>query len=253
LLPYIEQPVLDLGFRRIEAFPVLVGLAIVVQFQLVMRRAPSFGIDRKTASTLLAWSISLGIVAAHVFEMVAYQPAQLRQNPLELLRVWGGLSSFGGMVGGLLGIYVVMRARRMPAIDMLRFADCLIYALPFTLAVGRLGCALQHDHPGLASDHWLAVDFPGRPRFDLGLLEFFYVAILAVLFAVLGRRRWPDGFFIGLFFVLYGPVRFALDSLRVTEARYFGWTPGQYLSLALAGAGLVVLLAVLRKRPVAPA
>lgn len=248
MLPYIEQPVLDLGFRRIEAFPVLVGLAIVVQFQIVMWRAPRFGIDRRATSTLLAWAIFLGIVGAHVFDVIAYYPEKLRANPLELFRVWGGLSSFGGMLGGLAGIYLVMRARGMTAAERIRFVDCLLFALPFTLAVGRLGCGLLHDHPGIASTHWLAVDFPDVPRFDLGLLECFYVSLVAVLFTVLDRWRWPDGFFIGLFFALYGPVRFGLDALRIVEARYLGWTPGQYLSIAAAIIGLAVLLALLRSR-----
>lgn len=248
MLPYIEQPVLDLGFRRIEAFPILTALAIIVQFQIVMRRAPRFGIDRRTTSTLLAWAILLGLVGAHVFDVVAYRPEQLRTQPLELFRFWGGLSSFGGMLGGLAGVYVVMRAKRLSAAEMLRFVDCLIFALPFTLAIGRLGCALKHDHPGLASTHWLAVNFPDVPRFDLGVLEFFYVALLAALFVLLDRRRWPDGFFVGLFFALYGPVRFGLDSLRITEARYWGWTPGQYLSVLGAVAGIGLLVVVLRSR-----
>jgi phosphatidylglycerol:prolipoprotein diacylglycerol transferase len=143
-----------------------------------------------------------------------------------------------------------MRVKGMSRAEMLRFVDCLLYALPFTLAVGRLGCALQHDHPGVSSDHWLAVAFPDGPRFDLGLLEFFYTSAMAACFHLLGRRRRPDGFYIGLFFAAYGPVRFVLDSLRVSEARYFGWTPGQYLALLAAGIGVSVLLAVLR--PTAP-
>ena len=73
MLPYVEQPVLDLGFYRLEAFPVLVGLAIVVQFQLVLRRAPARGIDRATASSLIVWAIVWGIAGAHVFELVAYR------------------------------------------------------------------------------------------------------------------------------------------------------------------------------------
>lgn len=247
MLPYIEHPTLDLGFYRLEAFALLVGAAIVVEYAIVMRRAPQQGIDRRTASSLLAWAIGLGLAGAHVFDVVAYYPERLRENPLELLRFWGGISSFGGMLGGLLGLYWVMRRKAMSSADMLRFVDCLLYALPFTLAVGRLGCALQHDHPGVSSDHWLAVAFPDGPRFDLGLLEFFYVSALALLFALLGRRRRPDGFFIGLFFASYGPVRFVLDSLRVSEARYLGWTPGQYLSLLVAALGTWALFAVLRR------
>jgi len=232
LLPYVEHPTFEIGGYEIQAFWVLVGLAIVVEFQIVMRRAPRFGIDRLTTSSLLGWAIGLGIVGAHVFDVVVYFPERLRDDPLELLRIWGSLSSFGGMLGGLGGLWVVMRARAMTRADMLRFADCLVFALPFTLAIGRLGCGLQHDHLGVESSHWLAVRFPDGPRFDLGLLEAFYVAGIALAFLALDRRRWPDGFFLGAFFALYGPGRFALDTLRTGDVRYLGWTPAQYLALA---------------------
>lgn len=250
MFPYIPQPTLDLGFYEIEAFSVLVVLAVVVQFQIVLRKAPSRGIDRGAASSLVGWAIGLGLVVAHVFDVVVYTPEKLAQNPLVLLEVWGSLSSFGGMLGGLLGIYIVMRRRRMSASQMLSFFDLLIFALPFTLAIGRLGCALQHDHPGVSSAHWLAVQFPDGPRFDLGLLEFLYVSLVAGLFAWLARRPRPDGLYIGLFFALYGPIRFTMDSLRVSEARYAGWTPGQYLSILamLVGAGILGW-ALTRKAP----
>lgn len=250
MLPYIEHPALDLGFYRLEAFSVLVVLAIVVEFQLVMRRAPRQGIDRITASTLLGWAVALGLVGARLFEAVVYRPDRLVADPLSLFAFWEGISSFGGMLGGLLGLYAVMRHRGMSGLEKLRFTDCLLFALPFTLAVGRLGCALQHDHPGVSSTHWLAVQFPDGPRFDLGLLEFLYTSAMAAIFLALDRRPRPDGFFIGLFFALYGPVRFAMDALRVSEVRYHGWTPGQYASVAatLVGAGLLVWLARSRSR-----
>lgn len=248
MLPYVPEPTLDLGSYRLEAFPVLVCIAIVVQFQLVLRQAPRFGITREMASTLCGWAILAGLVGAHVFDVVAYYPDKLLENPLELLRLWGGLSSFGGMLFGLLGLCAVMRWKGLRGDEMLRFADCLLFALPFTLAIGRLGCALQHDHPGIESTHWLAVAFPDGPRFDLGLLEFLYVAVLAGLFAVLGRQRWPSGFYVGLFFALYGPVRLGLDALRVADARYLGWTPAQFLSLLATVAGVALLAWAFRGR-----
>lgn len=247
MLPYIEQPTLQIGSYELQAFPVLVLAAIVAQFQISLSRAPKAGIRRRTASELTGWAIGLGLVGAHVFDVLAYQPAKFRENPLVLLQVWSSLSSFGGMIGGLLGLFLVMRVREMSGAAMLRFVDCLIYALPFTLAIGRLGCALQHDHPGRASTHWLAVAFPDVSRFDLGLLEFLYCTALAGLFLVLGRKQRPDGFFIGLFFVLYGPVRFQMDALRIVEMRYQGWTPGQYLSIVATVVGAAVLVAVFRR------
>lgn len=249
MLPYIPNPTLDLGFYRLEAFPVLVGAAVVAEFQIVLHRAPRYGISRETASTLAGWAILLGIVGAHLFELFVYEPERFLKNPLEILMPWHGISSLGGMLGGLLGLLWVMRRRAMSALERLRFVDCLMFALPFTLAIGRAGCALQHDHLGISSSHWLAVAFPGGPRFDLGLLEFLYVSLMCIAFLAANLWRLPDGFYIGLFFTLYGPVRFLLDALRVGDVRYFGWTPAQYLSLFATGVGLAILASVLLRRP----
>ena len=236
MIPYFPHPTLDLGFYTLEAFRVLVLIAIVVQFELTARRAPRFDIPRDTASSLVSWAIVLGLVSAHVFDVVAYYPERLLEDPLELLRVWGSLSSTGGMLGGLAGLLWVARRRGLSGADLLRFFDVVIFALPFTLAIGRLGCGLQHDHLGLESTHWLAVAFPDGPRFDLGLLEFFWVAGLAGAFLVLDRAPRRPGFWLATFFALYAPVRFGLDFLRTEDATYLGLTPAQYLAIAATAA-----------------
>jgi phosphatidylglycerol:prolipoprotein diacylglycerol transferase len=250
LLPYVEHPVLEIGAYRLQAFPLLVAAALVVQFQIVLRRAPAHGIPLAQASSLVGWAILLGLLGAHLFELLVYQPERLLEDPIALLTPWRGISSFGGMLGGLLGMAFLMHRRRIPAAIRLRFVDCLMFALPFTLAVGRTGCALQHDHPGVSSQHWLAVRFPDGPRFDLGLLEFLYLLPVCAVFLLADRRRRPDGFWLGLFFALYGPARFAMDALRVGDVRYLGWTPGQYLSVLATLAGVGILAFVLgRRRP----
>lgn len=242
MLPYVEHPVLTIGSYELGAFRVLALAAIVVEYAIVVRRAPRHGFTPEQASSLIVWATVLGLVSAHVFDTIAYYPEQLRENPLRLFYVWTNLSSWGGMVGGLGGLAFVAWRRGLGAEGVLRFVDLAVYALPFTLAVGRLGCALQHDHLGAFSTHFLAVDFPSAPRFDLGLLEFLYLIPLSAVFFALGRRPRPPGFYLGLFFALYSPARFAMDTLRSDDARYFGWTPAQYLCVAaaLAGTALVV-------------
>lgn len=248
MIPYFPHPTLELGSYTVGAFPLFVGAAIVAQFQIVMRRAPAFGFARNEASSLLGWAIFLGIVGAHVFDVVVYTPEKLAENPLLLFALWGTLSSFGGMLGGVGGLLVVMHRKGMGRGEMARFVDCLFMALPVTLAIGRAGCALKHDHPGVVSSHWLAVDYPGAARFDLGLLEFLYMVPVAVLFMWLARRPRPTGLYVGLFFALYGPVRFMLDTLRISDVRYAGWTPGQYMSVLATVLGVTVLVLALRGR-----
>jgi phosphatidylglycerol:prolipoprotein diacylglycerol transferase len=71
---------------------------------------------------------------------------------------------------------------------------------------------------------------------------------VAALFFVLGRKPRPLGFFSGLYFALYGPVRFVLDTLRVDDARYFGWTPAQYLCVLMTIAGVAMVVWSLRNQ-----
>ena len=248
MFPYVEHPVLSIGSYELQAFRVLALTAIVVEYVIVVKRAPRHGFTADQASSLIVWATVLGLISAHVFDTLFYYPELLREDPFQLFRVWTNLSSWGGMVGGLSGLAFVAWRRGLGGEGVLRFVDLAVYALPFTLAVGRLGCALQHDHLGLASTHFLAVNFPDGPRFDLGLLEFLYLIPVSLLFFTLGRKPRPAGFFLGLFFFVYGPARFAMDALRSDDLRYLGWTPAQYLCVVTTLAGAALVLWSVRRR-----
>jgi hypothetical protein len=68
---------------------------------------------------------------------------------------------------------------------------------------------------------------------------------------LLGRRARTPGFFLAAFILLYMPVRFALDFLRVADARYAGLTPAQWAALA-ALLGLATIIMQARRHPGAP-
>jgi len=241
VFPYVEQPVFALGRFQIAAFQILVCVAVVVGHEVVVRRARRRGFDSDLASSLVAWTIFFGFVGSHLFDVLFYEPSELRQNPVVLLQLWGSMSSFGGLLGGLAGGWWICRRKGLSGRELLAFLDLLGFAFPFAWIFGRAGCALAHDHRGVATTSWLAVRFPDGPHFDLGLLELLYTIALAALFLLLDRRPRPTGFFLGLFFALYGPVRFGLDTLRTGDERYLGWTPGQYAALGAALLGMCLL------------
>src|SRR2546427_470013 len=84
------------------------------------------------------------------------------------------------------------------------------------------GCAWVHDHPGIRSMSWLSVRYPGGQRFDLGLLEMLFLALLAVCFLLLGRKPRAPGFFAGWTFVIYGSFRVGLDQSHANPPRWMG-------------------------------
>ena len=145
---------------------------------------------------------------------------------------------FGGLVGATLAGVWFMRRRKL---DFWKYADAMIYGLPFGIGIGRIGCFLIHDHPGTLTRFILGVRYPdGSIRHDLGFYESIYGFAIAIGFLVLARRNAKPPAYIVTFLVTYGIFRFFSDFLRVVDARYLGLTPAQYLSLVMVVAGGLV-------------
>jgi phosphatidylglycerol:prolipoprotein diacylglycerol transferase len=84
------------------------------------------------------------------------------------------------------------------------------------------------------------------PRYDLGLLEMLFTLCVATLLALTWSRKVRVGTYVAATALTYGPVRFVMDYLRITEGvnadpRYAGLTPAQWCCLALTGLGLTMV------------
>jgi phosphatidylglycerol:prolipoprotein diacylglycerol transferase len=249
VIPYLEEPVFRAGGFSLSAFQILVFAGVIAGCEIVVRRAGQLGWDRGLTLNLVLWTILSGFIGSHLLDTLLYEREALRENPLVLLQIWGTMSSFGGLLGGIAGGWWITRRKGLSGARIFAFFDIVAYAFPFAWIFGRAGCAVAHDHVGVFSSSFLAVDFPGGPRFDLGLLELIWTLVIAGIFLWVDRRQRPTGTYLGLFFALYGPVRFALDVLRTGDERYLGWTPGQYASIAatIAGAALLRRVSVIGK------
>jgi phosphatidylglycerol---prolipoprotein diacylglyceryl transferase len=279
MIPYFPQPQLHLfGPVYLHAFGALVSAAIITGWKMVGVRCRRVGVDAETCEDLLIYVIVTGFVVAHLYSVLAYFPREAARDPLLLLKVWENISSFGGIVGGLLGLWLFFRfrGRGIAVGDRLRCLDAIAYAFPFAWAFGRLGCTLAHDHPGTVTSFPLAVSLrtPAAQAYiasvyqaagrlselppaaalrnlgfhDLGWYEFLYTAgFIVPLFLLLDRRPRRPGFYVAAFPLVYVPARFLLDFLRISDARYAGLTPGQYAGAAVF-LGIVVWMAATWRR-----
>lgn len=273
MIPYFEQPVLHLGPLNIHAFGVLVALAMLVGIQMTLARCKKLSLDPDLCADLLFYTLIAGFVSAHLFAVLAYFPGEVMKNPWMLLKIWENISSYGGVLGALFGIWLFFRWRSSslpPGIGW-KYLDAMAYVFPFAWAIGRLGCTVAHDHPGTVTYFPLGVslstpearqyityfygaagrlgDLPEAERLstmayhDLGWYEFLYTLLVIVpAFLLLDRKPRLTGFFPLAFVFLYVPVRFFLDFLRVSDARYGGLTFAQYAGIAGFAAAAFFLL-----------
>jgi phosphatidylglycerol---prolipoprotein diacylglyceryl transferase len=255
VLPYINLPELNLFGLPIHWFGILVATAVLIGIWLARWRAPKHGIDRDKLESFINWMLAGGFLGAHVLDTIFYHPEELLRRPWSLLFIWEGLSSFGGFVGALCGI-LLWRKFRAKGEPLLPYADLILSVFPISWIFGRAGCAVVHDHKGKLADepNLLTVAFPDGPHYDLGLLEMFYAIFISAVVISLWRRPRPVGTYAGVTAILYAPIRFMLDFLRVStgptgDPRYFGLTPAQWASVGLLVLGVMILTRALSRRP----
>jgi len=250
LIPYFVAPPLHLGPVTIQPFGVLSAAGVWFASWLLVRTARRSGLDPEPVEKLAGWALLGGLVGAHLVHLFFYHPEELRQGGLlQVVKVWDGLSSTGGVVGGLVAAIAYLRHRRL---RFAPYADAFAIALPPGWAIARLGCFSVHDHPGTLTQFFLAVDFPGGARHDLGLYDALVLAGITVVVHILRNRAELQGRLLGVVALLYGTCRFFLDFLRArdlayVDARYLGLTPAQYAAMALVVWGAWVVAPALRR------
>jgi phosphatidylglycerol:prolipoprotein diacylglycerol transferase len=248
VIPYIEIPPLRLGDWVVaQPFGLLVAIGCVVGWFVTLREARLRGLDQKVAEGAAMWAILLGFPIGTLFDLVFYYPEVLLNDPAAVLRIWGYMSSYGGFIGGAIGVIGYLVLRRQP---VLAYCDCIIVGLAFGWFFGRLGCTIVHDHPGAPTTFPLGVRYPDTVRHDLGFYEWLFTIGLLILLHVIPRHRLAPGMTLGIVCIVYAPVRFGFDFLRVEDRLYLGFTPAQFASLALLATGLWL---VLRQRRAATA
>jgi phosphatidylglycerol:prolipoprotein diacylglycerol transferase len=246
MLPNLSIPSVTIyGPLKIHPFGVLVALSLVIGYQLALLRAKKTGLDTGIMADAGLWAIGIGFVVSHLFWAILYNHNLLRQNPILLLMIWKGISSYGGFFGGAFGGWLYFRRRKIPSLPYL---EAMLFGLVPAWAVARLGCTIAFDHPGRLTGFFLGMaDGTGVIRHNLGFYEMLWTVVLAGVLYLSGNYRPFGGFHICLIFILYAPVRFYFDSLRVEDLTYWGYTPGQFFSVFVLGVGIFLLVRGLKE------
>jgi phosphatidylglycerol:prolipoprotein diacylglycerol transferase len=264
-----------LGSFPLHGFGILVASGFLLGAQIGTRKCKRDGLDPEMVNRLLFWIVVGVFVGGHLGDAFLYHWDEYAADPIKFLQPWSGLSSFGGFFACAIFVAIFLWRTRVP---FWPFADVVAYGLAIGWFMGRMGCTAAHDHPGSASDFWLAIPWPeytrvatgmkflgcDAARHDLGFYEALYTLLVVLAFVWLDRKPRFPGFFMGWLVTTYAPVRFAMDFLRTDDIKYdflwrfglrhlgldyFGLTPGQYGSLILLPLGLMILVPRWKKPP----
>lgn len=227
------------------------------------------GVNADAFSDLLFYAMIGVVLGGRIGYMLFYTPGAFLDNPALLFRVWeGGMSFHGGLVGVLIASLWWSRKHKLHFFDTMDFVAPLV---PLGLGFGRLGNFIGAELWGKTTDGSWGVVFPHSLPAELaqlspealrtlhasGALDAYarhpsqlYQAALEglVLFVVLWwASRKPRGRYLvsGLFALLYGVFRFAVEFVRMPDNGVYlawGWfTKGQLLSIPLIVLGVYLV------------
>lgn len=250
------------------------------------RRRGRLGVSRDAFLDLMFYGMLGAIIGGRIWYMLTYQSISwIWTDPLQLFKVWdGGMSFHGGLIGVLVASLWWWRRNRANVVHYFDVVDFVAPLVPIGLGLGRLGNFINGELWGKLSTLPWAMIYPSalrdNPQFQgmsnaqlhsmylTGSLDAFarqpselYEVLLegVVMFTVLWlfsakpRRRYAVS---GLFALLYGCFRFAIEFVREPDAQlgyllHTGWlTMGQVQSIPLIAVG-VFLLWLSRRAPVA--
>ena len=229
-----------IGDFEITSFGVLVALAALVGMWMFARELERSGLPGNAVDAAVGGVLG-GLLGAKLLWTIEFSG---EQPVADLLFSRGGLSWFGGLIGGVgTGLWMLHR-RRVAIVPALAAATP---ALAIGHAIGRIGCFLVGDDYGRPSDLPWAVAFPeGRPPtivpvHPTQLYEAAALAVIAWLLVRWRRQHVPDITVLGRYFVLAGTTRFLIEFVRVNLRIAGPLTLAQLISLSLVLAGLILL------------
>ena len=231
---------------------------------LMARRADP-DIPKPEVYNAVTWGAVGAIIGARGFYVIGH--LDQFDSARDMLAVWeGGLTMFGGFIGGLALGLGYLRRKGFP----IPFAlDAAAPGFVVGVIVGRLGDIAIADHLGRPTDFALGYEIPnaplapgyGPPTYAPGAVvhhtavyDLAGALVLLGFLYWLGRRKPRTGTLFAAFSIWYGLQRVAVDFTRNREAIesvFLGLSGSQWAGIAFAVGGAIGLYRISRASPLA--
>jgi phosphatidylglycerol---prolipoprotein diacylglyceryl transferase len=229
-----------IGSFEITSFGVLVAVGALLGIWIFQRELKRSGLPDAGVDAAIA-----GVLGGLLGAKLLWTAEHAGEEPItNLVFSRGGMSWFGGLLGGVATGVWMLRRRGIPVISGIAAASP---GLAIGHAVGRIGCFLVGDDYGRPSDLPWAVAFPqGLPPTDVPVHPtqlYEMVLLIPIAWALVRwrRRGVSDRAVAGRYLALAGTARFAIEFVRVNEHVLGPFTLAHVISGAITIVGLYLI------------
>jgi phosphatidylglycerol:prolipoprotein diacylglycerol transferase len=255
IYPHFDPVAIKIGPLAIHWYGIMYLLGFLAFYFLGKSRLAKAHLSQKDLDDLLFYGVLGVVLGGRLGYVFFYQPNHYLTHPLDILAVWqGGMSFHGGLLGVIVAVWIFARRKHIP---FLILGDFIAPLVPPGLFFGRLGNFINGELWGRPTDLPWGMVFPHVDyvaRHPSQLYEAFLEGV--VLFLLLwffSKKDRPQGAVSGFFLVGYGLIRFSVEWTREPDnflgTLAFGLSMGQWLSLPMILAGLVLIILAYHTKP----
>ena len=252
-----------IGDFPINTYGVLLGVGILLALYVAARLAQRDGVSKDRIYDLGLWTVVGGLLGSKILMFIVYPDVTFFS--LDFLQSGGVF--YGGLIGGFLTLFVLIRFYRLP---FWKVADAFAPGVALGQAFGRQGCFAAGCCWGKPTDSLFGVHFteqanrftgvpiygPGGGPLHLHPTQLYESITMFVVFGLLiylhGRKKF-DGQILIVYGFIYAAVRFSIEFFR-NDPRgslfgindVIGLSTSQLISLGIAIAAATFF--VIRKR-----
>ena len=241
------------------SYGLMIGLGALLAIFVSEWRAKRRGLDGELVFSAAVWGLFAGLLGAKL-TFIASNIKYLFSDPGYVLGT-DGFTVYGGVVLGILVGGLIVRRKK---VDVPLYLDLVIPQIALAQGFGRIGCFLAGCCYGKPTHSHFGVIFPpeaiapsGIPLIPTQLISaigdflIFIILLLLSNYATDYLSLKPAGkksFFqppamSGMYLILYGIGRFAVEFLRADPRRTaLGLTSNQYVSIIFVAVGIAIIV-----------
>ena len=251
------NPILiDLGFISIRWYSILILIGFSIGYYLVLNEASYKGIQKHVINDICFNLVIISILGARIYYCL-FNLNYYSKYPLDIIKIWeGGLAIHGGIIAGLIYFIYESKKRNINLLDLL---DLFAPSLALGQAIGRWGNFFNGEAFGPVATISNLKKFH-IPQFIIDGMyinheyhhpTFFYESIccLIIFIILMFIRKFKSekrGLIISIYLIMYGIIRFFIESLRTDSLMLFNFKVAQIVSIIMFITGIVLLIKIVR-------
>lgn len=222
-------------------YGIIIGLAMMIGVGLLIKIGKRYGYQENDILDLAMVVLPFAIVFARLY-YVAFEWEHYRGDLSRILAFReGGLAIHGGILGGLLGGYIVCKVKKLNFLDL---ADMVSMPLILGQGIGRWGNYINQEAHGGPTDLPWGIMVDGVKVHPTFLYESIWNFLIFAYLVVTFKKRTFYGEHFAKYMILYSVGRFFIEGLRTDSLMIGPLRMAQVISLVfILGGGLYLFLA----------